>query len=87
MPEPTYKDTTDWLTQFNELALRKMTVDLDRDVTLPLAGSDCQQFNFTQPQKQQLLKQEWGRFAIKVNADKVSDGLTVIARVFCGFVR
>ena len=58
IPEPTDKDTTDWLTQFDEVALRKMTVGLDRDVTLPLAGSDYQKFDFTQPQKQQLLKQE-----------------------------
>jgi putative transposase len=58
VPEPNDKDTTDWLTQFNEVELRKMTVGLDRGVTLPLAGSDYQQFDFTSPQKQQLLKQE-----------------------------
>ena len=58
VPEPTDKDTMDWLTQFDEVELRKMTVGLDRGVTLPLAGSDYQQFDFTPPQKQQLLKQE-----------------------------
>ena len=58
IPEPSDKDTIDWLTQFDEVELRKMTVGLDRGVTLPLAGSDYQQFDFTPPQKQQLLKQE-----------------------------
>jgi putative transposase len=58
VPEPNDKDTIDWLTQFDEVELRKMTVGLDRGVTLPLAGSDYQQFDFTPSQKQQLLKQD-----------------------------
>jgi len=58
IPEPTDKDTLDWLTQFDEAELRKMTVGLDRGVTLPLAGSDCQQFDFSEVQDQRLLAQE-----------------------------
>ncbi len=51
IPEPTDKDTTDWLTQFDKAELHKMTVGLDRDVTLPLAGSDNQQFVFSKEQQ------------------------------------
>ena len=56
--EPTEKETTDWLMQFDETALRNMTVGLDRGVSLPLAGSDSQQFDFSKKQKQRLAAQE-----------------------------
>jgi putative transposase len=56
--EPSDKDTTEWLTQFDAYELRKMTVGLDRGVALPLAGSNGQQFDFTCTQDQRLLKQE-----------------------------
>lgn len=56
--EPTDKDTTDWLIQFDEAELRKMTAGLDRGVTLPLAGSDYQQFGFSEVQDKRLLAQE-----------------------------
>jgi len=58
VPEPTDKDTTDWLSQFDKVELRKMTVGLDRGVTIPLAGSDYQQFGFTEVQDRRLLAQE-----------------------------
>ena len=58
VPEPTDKDTTDWLIQFDEAELRKMTAGLDRGITLPLAGSDHQQFDFSKVQKKRLLAQE-----------------------------
>lgn len=58
IPEPTDKDTTNWLTQFNEAELRKMTVGLDRGVALPLAGSDDQQFDFSDTQKKRLQSKE-----------------------------
>lgn len=58
IPEPTDKDTTDWLIQFNETELREMTVGLDRGTKLPLAGSDHQQFGFSEVQKRRLLAQE-----------------------------
>ncbi|MDE3022058.1 MAG: transposase [Pseudomonadota bacterium] len=58
VPEPTDKDTTDWLIQFDEAELRKMTAGLDRGVNLPLAGSDDQRFNFSEAQKKRLLAQE-----------------------------
>ena len=56
--EPTDKDTIDWLIQFDETELRKMTVGLDRGATLPLAGSDYQQFDFSKVQKKRMLAQE-----------------------------
>jgi len=56
--EPTEKETTDWLMQFDETELRKMTVGLDRGVSLPLAGSNGQQFDFSDKQKQRLAVQE-----------------------------
>jgi putative transposase len=49
---------TAWLMQFDETELRKMTVGLDRGVALPLAGSDCQQFDFSDTQKKRILAQE-----------------------------
>ena len=56
--EPTDKDTTAWLTQFDASELREMTVGLDRGVALPLAGSDGQRFDFTPVQDKRLLEQE-----------------------------
>lgn len=58
IPEPTDKDTTAWLQQFNEADLLQMTVGLDRGVALPLAGSDGRQFGFSEVQKKRLAKQE-----------------------------
>lgn len=56
--EPSDKDTTAWLTQFDASELREMTVGLDRGVALPLAGSDRQQFDFTPVQDKRLAAQE-----------------------------
>ena len=56
--EPTDKDTTAWLAQFDAFELRKMTVGLDRGVSLPLAGSNGQQFDFTPIQDKRLAAQE-----------------------------
>lgn len=56
--EPTDKDTTAWLTQFNASELQEMTVWLDRGVALPLAGSDGQQFDFLPVQVKRLAAQE-----------------------------
>ncbi|MDP3210647.1 transposase, partial [Methylotenera sp.] len=56
--EPTDKEITAHLLQFTETELQTMTAGLDRGVNMPLAVSDYQQFDFTQSQKQQLLKQE-----------------------------
>ena len=56
--EPSEKETADWLMRFDETELRKMTVGLDRGVSLPLAGSDNQQFGFSEKQKQRLSAQE-----------------------------
>ena len=56
--EPTDKETTAWLTQFDAPELRKMTVGLDRGVALPLADSSGQQFDFTPVQDKRLAAQE-----------------------------
>jgi putative transposase len=58
MPEPTDRETTDYLTQFDESELRAMTVGLDRGVSLPLAGSDGQRFEFSSVQQKRLAAQE-----------------------------
>ena len=58
IPEPTDKDTTDWLIRFDKAELRKRTVGLDRGVNLPLAGSDGQQFAFSEVQQRRIEKQE-----------------------------
>lgn len=58
IPEPSDEDTIAWLTQFDEAALRSMTGGFDRGVTLPLAGSDGQQFGFSKAQKKRLVDQE-----------------------------
>ena len=56
--EPSDKDTTAWLTQFDAAELREMTVGLDRGVSLPLAGSSGQQFDFSPVQDKRLAAQE-----------------------------
>ncbi|MET3119837.1 putative transposase [Undibacterium sp. GrIS 1.8] len=56
--EPNEKDTAAWLMQHTEAELREMTVGLDRGVHLPLAGSDGQQFGFTEEQEKRLKKQD-----------------------------
>ncbi|MHB1098836.1 MAG: RNA-guided endonuclease InsQ/TnpB family protein, partial [Burkholderiales bacterium] len=58
IPEPTDKDTTDWLIRFDEAELRKVAVGLDRGVALPLAGSDKQEFDFSETQERRLIAQE-----------------------------
>lgn len=58
IPEPTDQDTAAWLRQRDEAELCKMTVGLDRGVAWPLAGSDCQQFDFSDIQKKRILAQE-----------------------------
>lgn len=57
-PEPSDKYTADWLMQFDEAELRTMTAGLDRGTKLPLAGSDDQQFGFSEVQERRLLAQE-----------------------------
>jgi len=56
--EPTEEETITYLTQFDEAELRRMTVGLDRGVSLPLAGSDGQRFGFSVVQQKRLLSQE-----------------------------
>ena len=56
--EPSEKETTAWLKQFDASELRAMTVGLDRGVALPLAGSDGQQFDFLPVQGKRLASQE-----------------------------
>lgn len=56
--EPSDKETTAWLMQFDACELRAMTVGLDRGVSLPLAGSDGQQFDFSPVQLKRLAAQE-----------------------------
>ena len=56
--EPSEKETTAWLMQFDAPELRAMAVGLDRGVALPLAGSDGQQFDFLPVQVKRLAKQE-----------------------------
>jgi putative transposase len=58
VPEPSDKDTIEWLMQYGETELRGITVGLDRGVNLPLAGSDDQKFDFTEVQKKKLLSEE-----------------------------
>lgn len=55
---PSDVDTAAWLREFDEQALRAMTVGLDRGVELPLAGSDGQRFEFSTIQKARIKKQE-----------------------------
>jgi putative transposase len=56
--EPSDKDTSAWLCEFDALALRAMTVGLDRGVALPLAASDGQLFEFSAIQKKRVANQE-----------------------------
>lgn len=56
--EPSEKETTAWLMQFDAPELRAMTVGIDRGVALPLAGSDGQQWDFTPVQHKRLAAQE-----------------------------
>ncbi|WP_159916003.1 RNA-guided endonuclease TnpB family protein [Pantoea sp. 18069] len=56
--EPSDKETTAWLRQFDAPELLAMTLGLDRGVTLPLAGSDGQQFVFLPIQVKRLAAQE-----------------------------
>lgn len=58
IPEFSEKDIAEWLLQFDEVELRRMTVGLDRGVNLPLAGSDQQQFGFSEIQQRRIEKQE-----------------------------
>jgi putative transposase len=56
--EPSEKETTAWLMEFDAVELRKMTVGLDRGVALPLADSDGQQYEFTPVQDKRLAAQD-----------------------------
>lgn len=56
--EPTDKDNTAYLLQFNAAELQTMAVGLDRGVNLPLASSDGQQFGLSEIQQQRIHKQE-----------------------------
>lgn len=58
IPEPTNQEIVTWLMDFSEAELREKTIGLDRGVTVPLAGSDGQRFNFQKIQKQRLAQQE-----------------------------
>ena len=64
--EPSDKDITAGLMQFEEAELRTMTVGLDRGVTIPVATSDGQAFDFSPIQKERLdqhtlAKKRWQR--------------------------
>jgi putative transposase len=66
IPEPSDKDITAWLMQFDEAELRTMTVGLDRGVAIPVAVSDGQTFDFSLIQKSRLAqntatKKRWQR--------------------------
>lgn len=56
--EPTDKETTAWLLQFNSEELRNITLGVDRGVVVPFACSDKQKFDFSKEQKKRLDKQE-----------------------------
>ncbi|MEO8418580.1 MAG: transposase [Methylophilaceae bacterium] len=58
IPEPSEKETVAWLMSFSETELRSKTVGLDRGVTIPLAGSDGQEFDFSPIQKKRLATQD-----------------------------
>lgn len=66
IPEPTDKDITAWLVQFDEAKLRTMTVGLDCGVAIPVATSDGHAFDFSPVQKARLdqntlSKKRWQR--------------------------
>lgn len=54
LPEPSDKDITAWLIQFDADELRTMTLGLDRGVAIPVATSDGQTFDFSPVQKARL---------------------------------
>lgn len=56
--EPSEKETTAWLMQFDASELRAMTMGLDRGVALPLVGSDGQHFCLSSAQIKRLAAQE-----------------------------
>ena len=56
--EPTDKDNTAYLTQFNEAELQSMAVGLNLGVDISLACSDGLRFGLSQTQQKRLLKQE-----------------------------
>ncbi|KAA0911348.1 RNA-guided endonuclease TnpB family protein [Pusillimonas sp. ANT_WB101] len=55
--EPTDEETAAWLRGFNTPELTSMTLGLDRGVKTPLAGSNGQQFDFSDIQKKRVAKQ------------------------------
>jgi putative transposase len=66
IPEPSEKETAAWLMSMSETELLSKTIGLDRGVTIPLAGSDGQVFDFMPIQKKRLAaqdryKQRWQR--------------------------
>jgi putative transposase len=66
IPEPSDKEITDYLMQFEESELLAVTVGLDRGVTIPVAVSDGQTFDFSPVQKSRIVqnqtaKKRWQR--------------------------
>jgi len=66
VPEPSDKDITAWLAELSEAELRKITLGLDRGVTIPVAAGDGQVFDFSPIQKERLAqklvaKKRWQR--------------------------
>ena len=57
-PSRTEQEAIDYLMQFNEAELLKMTNGLDRGVALPLATSEGKQFGFSEVQQKRLAEQE-----------------------------
>lgn len=58
IPEPTETEITNYLAQFNESELDKITVGLDRGVHIPLMDSAGNQFGFSEIQVKRLAKAE-----------------------------
>lgn len=58
IPEPTDKETSDWLMQFGEAELHARTVGLDRGIAVPVACSDGRQFGFSEVQQVRLVQHE-----------------------------
>ncbi|KAA0911302.1 RNA-guided endonuclease TnpB family protein [Pusillimonas sp. ANT_WB101] len=54
---PTEEESAEWLRGFSAPELAAMTLGLDRGVNIPLAGSDGQQFDFSEVQKKRVAKQ------------------------------
>ena len=61
VPEPSDKDVAAWQMQFDEASLRRMTVGLDRGVTIPVAASNGQDFDFSPIQKERLAQKSLAR--------------------------